>query len=48
MLIIWYNKSKMSIQNKIIEFNKSLLDDESICDIVKYIKEINGRILHYF
>jgi hypothetical protein len=31
----------MSIQDKIREFNKSLLDDEDICDIVRYVKEIN-------
>jgi hypothetical protein len=31
----------MSIEDRINEFNKSLLDNENICDIVYYVKEIN-------
>jgi phage anti-repressor protein len=31
----------MSIQDQIKEFNKSLLDDENIYDIIRYVKEIN-------
>jgi hypothetical protein len=32
----------MYIQDKLIEFNKSLLDDETICDMVSYMKKFNN------